>query len=108
DEEQQGPKLEPRKPSKKFDKYVQQIIDPKETIRLHRGQSRLFILKKIPKRNHVIDETIATFEQVADKQFMLEANKRGATIVTLWFVETAGVGIKESVYSTFVVVEADP
>jgi Flp pilus assembly secretin CpaC len=107
DEDQQEPKLEPRKPSKKFDKYVQQIIDPRETIRLQVGQSRLFILKEMPKRIQVVDDTIATFEPVADKQFMLEAKKGGATIVTLWFHETVGGGIKESVYSTFVWVGAD-
>jgi RNA polymerase sigma factor (sigma-70 family) len=108
DEGQKEPKLEPRKPSKKFDKFVQQIIDPKETIRLHAGQSRLFILKEMPKRIQVVDATIATFEPVADKQFLLEAKKGGATIVNLWFHEATGGGIKESVYSTFVCVEADP
>jgi RNA polymerase sigma factor (sigma-70 family) len=108
DEERQEPKQEPRKPSKKFNKYVQQIIDPKEIIRIHVGQSRLFILKEMPKRIQVVDDTIATFELVADKQFMLEAKKAGETIVSLWFHEAVGGGIKESVYSTFVWVEADP
>ena len=108
DEDQQEPKLEPRKPSKKFDKCVQQIIDPRETIRLQVGQSRLFILKEMPKRIQVVDDTIATFELVADKQFMLEAKKEGETIVSLRFHEAVGGGIKESVYSTFVWVGAHP
>jgi len=46
EKEREEPKLEPRKPSKKFEKYVQQIIDPKATIRLQVGQSRLFILER--------------------------------------------------------------
>src|SRR5262249_34102190 len=106
DKERGEPKLEPRKPSKKFEKYVQQIIDPKATIRLQLGQSRLFILKEMPKRIEVVDETIATFDFLVDKQFLLEAKKVGETIVCLWFHEAVGGGIKESVYSTFVSVES--
>jgi len=54
----------------------------------------------------VVDDTIASFDFLADRQFVLEAKKVGTTIVCFWFHEAVGGGIKESVYSTFVSVES--
>jgi RNA polymerase sigma factor (sigma-70 family) len=94
----------PEKRSKTFQKYIQHIVDPSAAVRMPVGQSRLFILKEMPKRIQVVDDDIASFTFLVDKQFILEAKKAGKTIVNLWFGDVMG-GAKERVYSTFVVVE---
>jgi hypothetical protein len=79
-----GPVKEPPR-SKRFDQYVQEIIQAKETITVQKGESRLILLKQPPKTIQIADPEIGNYDVAAAGQLVLKGLKPGTTGMTLWF-----------------------
>jgi pilus assembly protein CpaC len=90
-----------------FGLYVEQIVDPQNTLDLAAGRSRLMILKQAPKRLQIIDETVAGATVLTPKELSLTGRKVGTTTLTLFFPDPLDPN-KDKVLSYLVRVVPDP
>ena len=71
---------------KEFGQFIDGVIDPRNTLDVIEGQTRLILLKQTPTQTQIADDTIATFNLLGQKQITLLGKKVGTTVLTLWFL----------------------
>jgi pilus assembly protein CpaC len=101
---------EPRPSAKEleqFNKYVQQFVDPKNTLDLFVGRSRLLILKEAPRRVQVGDEKVAKYAVVSPTELIIQGLEGGTTVLNLWFTDPKDKD-KQTILSYLVRVFPDP
>ena len=91
----------------KYAKYVKQMIDPEVTLDLVEGRTRLMVLKDVPKRVQVADETIAAYTLLSPREVSLLGKTVGVTNLNLWFCDPKDAN-KEIVLTYYVRVGPDP
>jgi len=73
---------------RKFSQYIQGIIDPENTFDVVIGRPRVLVLKQIPVRYQVEEESVARILPVLEnKQISVTGLKTGTTVLNLWFGE---------------------
>ena len=92
-------------------RFIQEVIDPGNTLDLISGRARLIILKQPPIRTQVVDVSVAEFNLVdADTkglQLTILGKRVGTTVLNLWFTDPANKD-RERVLSYLVRVFPDP
>ena len=68
-----------------FAEHVTDFVDPRNTLDLIKGRTRLMMLKTTPKRIQIADEEIMTHTLIDTKDISLLGKKVGETVLTLWF-----------------------
>ncbi|MCS7271435.1 MAG: pilus assembly protein N-terminal domain-containing protein, partial [Gemmataceae bacterium] len=70
-----------------FRQFVEGVIDPRNTLDLVEGRSRIILLKTTPKRTQIVDETVANFRilEPDGRQMTIIGLKAGITVLNLWF-----------------------
>lgn len=69
----------------KFGRYVEQLIDPENTLDVQQGRPRLLLLKQIPFRIQIADESIADAVQITEREFSITGREVGSTVLNFWF-----------------------
>ncbi|OWK35251.1 Type II/IV secretion system secretin RcpA/CpaC, associated with Flp pilus assembly [Fimbriiglobus ruber] len=89
--------------------FVDRIVDPRLTLDLIEGRSRLIMLKAIPTQTQIADDTVASFRllQPNGTQLTIIGRKPGLTVLNLWFADPKNKG-KERILSYMVRVLPDP
>jgi pilus assembly protein CpaC len=92
-----------------YRKFVEGVIDPKNTLDLIEGRTRIILLKATPFRTQIGDPSIATFRilEPDGKQMTMIGQKPGITVLNLWFTDPMNKG-KETILSYLVRVLPDP
>jgi pilus assembly protein CpaC len=92
-----------------YNKFVEKFIDPRNTLDLVEGRSRVMILKQAPKRVQVADPSVVEWNNIKDdpKQILVLGRKVGSTVMNLWFTDPADPA-KEVILSYLVRVIPDP
>lgn len=91
----------------RFAKYVDQIVDPQNTLDLVVNRNRLMRLKNAPVRAQLTDDTIVTMLTVSPRELSLTGKRVGTTVLTLWFGDV-GDPTRQEVLSYLVRVLPDP
>jgi pilus assembly protein CpaC len=92
---------------KEFGKFIEGVIDPRNTLDVIEGRTRLVLLKQTPTQTQIADESIAEFKLLGQKQMTVLGKKVGTTVLTLWFVDPDDKN-KEKILSYLVRVLPDP
>ncbi len=95
-----------QKDIKKELKFIDEFIDPSFTLDLVVGRARLIVLKDVPKRIQIVDETIATYNLVEPKELTVLGQQVGTTVLNMWFTDPKTK--KDVVLSYLVRVIPDP
>jgi pilus assembly protein CpaC len=107
----QGPLGTTPVPSKKdleeYNRYVKEFVDPRNTLDLVQGRTRLMVLSEVPKRIQVGNETIAIYNLVTPKEITILGKQVGTTILNLWFTDPENKE-REKILSYLVRVIPDP
>ncbi len=90
---------------KKFNQFIQEVIDPQHTLDLIQARTRIILLKKAPTQIQVADEGIVTYNLLDQKQMIIVGRQVGSTVLTMWFKDDDG---KEIILSYLVRVLPDP
>ncbi len=69
--------------------FLGNLVDPKETVTLFKGRTRLLDLKQVPKRVQIGDDKIVDYAVITPKQISLLGLEYGNTVLNLWFVDPA-------------------
>jgi pilus assembly protein CpaC len=90
-------------------KVIAGVVDPKNTLDLVEGRTRVILLKATPTRTQVADDSVMSFKllEPAGKQMTVLGTKVGMTVLTLWFRDPADKD-KELILSYLVRVLPDP
>lgn len=72
---------------REFDRFVERKIDPQETLDLVVDRPRVLVLTQPPKRVQIPDETVATYNVLAERQIAVIGKKTGDTVLNLWFAD---------------------
>ena len=91
----------------RFGKYVDQIVDPENTLDLVVNRNRLLIFKAAPKRVQIADEAVAAMTVVTPREVSITGKAVGTTVLTLWFTDAVDPN-KQEVLSYLVRVVPDP
>jgi pilus assembly protein CpaC len=91
---------------KEFNRFVEKMIDPENTLELISGQARIMLLKETPKRIQVVDENIVSYNLFAPKEITILGRAVGSTIMNMWFDDP--VTKQEKILSWLVRVLPDP
>jgi pilus assembly protein CpaC len=89
-----------------YGRFVQEMIDPRNTLDLIVGRPRLMILKEVPTKFQMGDENTAAIEVLQPKQVTLLGRRVGTTVLNLWFTDPKDRS--EKVLSYLVRVMPDP
>ena len=92
---------------KEFSQFIEGVIDPRNTLDVIEGRTRLILLKQVPTQTQIGDEGIAAFNLLGQKQLTVLGKKVGTTVLTLWFPDPQDKN-KEKVLSYLVRVLPDP
>jgi pilus assembly protein CpaC len=92
---------------KEFGQFIDGVIDPRNTLDIIEGRTRLILLKQTPTQTQIGDDTIAAFNLLGQKQITLLGKKVGTTVLTLWFPDPVDK-TKEKILSYLVRVLPDP
>lgn len=92
---------------KEFAQFIEGVIDPRNTLDVIEGRTRLVLLKQTPTQTQIADESIAAFNLLGQKQMTVLGKKVGTTVLTLWFVDPDDKN-KEKILSYLVRVLPDP
>lgn len=92
---------------KELNQFVENVVDPKNTLDVVEGRTRLILLKHTPIQTQIADDTIAQFNLLGPKQLTVLGKKQGTTVLTLWFADPADK-TKEKIISYLVRVIPDP
>ncbi|HKB06591.1 MAG TPA: pilus assembly protein N-terminal domain-containing protein, partial [Gemmataceae bacterium] len=87
--------------------FVDTVIDPKNTLDLVQGRTRLVLLKQTPTQTQIADETVASYSLLGQRQLSLLGRRVGTTVLTLWFPDPMDK-TKEKIISYLVRVIPDP
>lgn len=91
-----------------FRQFIDGVIDPKNTLDVIEGRSRLLLLKEVPTQFQLVDPTVVSANQLNDpKQFSILGRKPGTTVLNLWFKDPKDAK-KEVILSYLVRVLPDP
>ncbi len=71
----------------KYGRFVKGMVDAEMTLELVSGQTRLMVLKQIPKRIQIADDSIANYTLLSANEISLLGRYVGVTVLTLWFVD---------------------
>lgn len=71
----------------KFDRFVDKQVEPDNTLDVTLGRSTILVLKQVPRRVLVPDETIIVYDQVTPRELSISGKKVGSTVLTLWFTD---------------------
>jgi pilus assembly protein CpaC len=88
-------------------KFIGSILDPEMPLDLVVGRTRLMVLKTVPKRIQIADETIALYNLISPTEVSLMGKSVGTTVLTLWFPDPADPA-KQEVLTYQVRVMPDP
>lgn len=92
-----------------FKQFVEGVIDPRNTLDLIQGRSRVIILKVAPTRTQIADPKVASFRILPPqgKEITIIGDTPGITVLTLWFPDPMDKD-KEKILSYLVRVLPDP
>jgi pilus assembly protein CpaC len=85
---------------------VERTVDPDNTLDLIQGRPRLLVLKQVPTRIQIADETIATYTLISNTEVSVVGNEVGTTILNMWFGEPGD--LQTTILSYLVRVIPDP
>jgi pilus assembly protein CpaC len=71
----------------KYGKFVKEMVDAEMTLDLVSGQTRLMVLKQIPKRIQIADDSVAAYTLLTGNEISLLGRNVGVTVLTLWFAD---------------------
>jgi pilus assembly protein CpaC len=106
-DEKRGVPTPTSKELEQYNRFVQELIDPRNTIDLQIGRTRLLVLKSAPKRVQMGDETVASSAVISPTELALLGKVAGSTVLNLWFADPANPN-KEVVLSYLIRVFPDP
>ncbi len=92
---------------KEFNQFVEGVVDPRNTLDVVEGRTRLILLKQTPTQTQIADESIAAMNLLGQKQITILGKKVGTTVLTLWFPDPQDK-TKEKILSYLVRVIPDP
>lgn len=74
-----------------YNRFVEGVVDPRNTLDLVAGRPRLVLLKTTPTRTQIADDTVATFRLLEPNgtQMTLAGRRPGTTVLNLWFADPA-------------------
>jgi pilus assembly protein CpaC len=92
-----------------YRKFIEGVIDPRNTLDLIEGRARIVLLKTTPVRTQIADETVASFRilEPQGRQMTIIGQKPGITVLNLWFTDPDDKD-KEKILSYLVRVLPDP
>ena len=92
-----------------YKRFIDGVIDPKNTLDLITGRARLIILKATPTRTQIADPLVASFRLIEPQgqQMTIIGSRPGTTVLNLWFADPDKKD-KEVVLSYLVRVLPDP
>jgi len=90
-------------------KFVEGVVDPRNTLDLIQGRARVIILKATPRITQISDPAIASFRLLEPEgnQMVIIGSQPGITVLNLWFVDPDNKG-KDKILSYLVRVLPDP
>jgi pilus assembly protein CpaC len=91
----------------RYNDKVPAILDPEMTLDLVAGRTRLMVLKAVPKRIQIADETIALYNLISPTEVSVIGKSVGTTVLTLWFSDQANPA-KQEILTYQVRVVPDP
>src|SRR5437868_12378717 len=91
----------------RFDKYLDQVVDPQNTLDLVVNRDRLLRFKDVPARLQLTDDTVARLLTITPREISLTGKRVGTTVLTLWFGDPKEPA-KQEVLSYLVRVLPDP
>jgi pilus assembly protein CpaC len=68
-------------------RFVQEVVEPHNTLTVAIGRTRLLILKETPKRVQIGDENIAGYTQMGPREVSVLGKRVGTTVLNLWFTD---------------------
>src|SRR5262249_47190409 len=92
---------------KEFGQFVEQAIEPQNTLDVVVGQSRLLMLKEVPTHVQLLDDKAATYTVVTEREISVAGKAPGTTVLNLFFGDPKD-GKKRKVLSYLVRVLPDP
>jgi pilus assembly protein CpaC len=92
---------------KEFGQFIEGVVDPRNTLDVIEGRTRLILLKSTPTQTQIADESIAAFNLLGQRQLTVLGKKVGTTVLTLWFPDPVDK-TKEKILSYLVRVLPDP
>jgi pilus assembly protein CpaC len=90
-----------------FNRFIDSVIDPRNTLDLVEGRARLILLKQAPTRIQVADESVVVSNNLTPRQLTVLGRRVGTTVLNLWFADPDNPG-KEKILSYLVRVVPDP
>jgi pilus assembly protein CpaC len=90
-----------------FRQFIDGVIDPRNTLDLIEGRSRLLVMKVTPSQTQVADQNVLSLGVLGPNQLSLIGKKPGSTVLTLFFPDPKDK-TKEHVLSYLVRVLPDP
>jgi pilus assembly protein CpaC len=90
-----------------YRRFVQEFVDPRNTLDLVMGRTRLMILKRAPTRTQIAEERIATYNLIRATEISLLGREIGSTVLNMWFPDPDNPN-KEIILSYLVRVIPDP
>jgi pilus assembly protein CpaC len=89
--------------------FIEGVVDPKNTLDLIEGRTRIILLKAAPFRTQVADPSVMTFRLLEPhgKQMTVIGQKPGITVLNLWFTDPENKD-KDKILSYLVRVLPDP
>lgn len=91
----------------KVNRFVKEVVDPEVTLDLVTGRTRLMVLKQVPKRIQISDESVAGYTLLSPTELSLLGKSVGITVLTLWFPDPADAK-KQTILTYQVRVVPDP
>lgn len=95
------------KTQEKFNKFVDQVVDPENTFELVLNRERLLRFKDATRRVQVSDTNTVGIAVIGPREISLTGKKVGSTVLNLWFADPANPN-REEVLSYLVRVLPDP
>jgi pilus assembly protein CpaC len=71
----------------KYKPFVQEVVDPDNTLDLIVGRPRLIILKQVPLRVQIADPDTADWELITDRELSILGKQQGTTVLNIWFTD---------------------
>lgn len=96
-----------KKTQETFNTYVKELLDPKNTLDLITGQTRVLVLKEAPFRVQAGDDHVLGLTLVNPKEILLQGRSVGTTVLNLWFNDPKDA-TKPAILSYLVRVYPDP
>ncbi len=92
---------------KKYQQFIEQVIEAEVNLDLFVGKTKLMKLKKTPKRVQIGDDNFAGYTLLSTREISLQGKEVGTTVLTLWFPDPSDPQ-KEEVLSYNIRVFPDP